>query len=177
MKRKYQIILCIFVLVIVGVFCGKQAYAKTTDSLKSVKIQIENRNVNSKTITLEPAHTVKLKVACSPAKAKKKITFRSSDKSVATVNSLGKVKVKKAGKAKITVTVSGKNKKITTWVKVVVKIQQPKRAFIANRNSGKLHYFTCPQLPFEQNRIYYDTKEEAYAAGYTNEHRECMRNR
>ncbi len=48
------------------------------------------------------------------------------------------------------------------------------RNYIANRNSGKLHSSSCDSLPYEENRIYFGTIEEAHAAGYTDHHRECM---
>ncbi|MDE5737487.1 MAG: hypothetical protein K2H93_03890 [Oscillospiraceae bacterium] len=48
--------------------------------------------------------------------------------------------------------------------------------YIANRNSGKLHSTNCDSLPYEKNRIYFATIEEAHAAGYTNQHKECMGN-
>lgn len=46
--------------------------------------------------------------------------------------------------------------------------------YIANRNSGKLHSKYCDSLPYEQNRIYFSSIEEANKAGYTNNHKECM---
>ncbi|MDE6313369.1 MAG: hypothetical protein K2M46_07065 [Lachnospiraceae bacterium] len=46
--------------------------------------------------------------------------------------------------------------------------------YIANINSGKLHSIHCDSLPYEQNRIYFSTIEEAYEAGYTDKHRECL---
>lgn len=46
--------------------------------------------------------------------------------------------------------------------------------YIANRNSGKLHSVYCDSLPYEENRIYFDTIEAAHTAGYTDHHRECM---
>ena len=48
--------------------------------------------------------------------------------------------------------------------------------YIANRNSGKLHSTDCDELPAEQNRVYFETIEDAHAAGYTNHHVECMGN-
>lgn len=48
------------------------------------------------------------------------------------------------------------------------------KEYIANRNSGKLHYYTCDSLPYMKNRVYFSSKEEAYAAGYTDIHKECM---
>lgn len=46
--------------------------------------------------------------------------------------------------------------------------------YIANRNSGKLHYYTCDSLPEEHNRVYFDSEAEANRAGYTDNHKECM---
>lgn len=46
--------------------------------------------------------------------------------------------------------------------------------YIANRNSGKLHSAHCDSLPYEENRIYFDTIEQAHTAGYTDHHKECM---
>lgn len=48
--------------------------------------------------------------------------------------------------------------------------------YIANKNSGKLHSIYCDSLPYEQNRIYFSTIEEAHTAGYTDHHKECMGN-
>ena len=38
--------------------------------------------------------------------------------------------------------------------------------YIANKNSGKLHYYTCDSLPAEHNRVYFSSEAEANAAGY-----------
>lgn len=46
--------------------------------------------------------------------------------------------------------------------------------YVANRNSGKLHSIYCDSLPYEENRIYFSTIEEANNAGYSDKHRECM---
>ncbi|MDE7363463.1 MAG: hypothetical protein K2N27_01040 [Ruminococcus sp.] len=48
------------------------------------------------------------------------------------------------------------------------------RNYIANRNSGKLHSIDCDSLPYEKNRIYFSTIEEANNAGYSDKHKECM---
>lgn len=39
--------------------------------------------------------------------------------------------------------------------------------YIGNRNNQKLHRATCRTLPAEKNRVYFDTKEQAAEAGYT----------
>lgn len=48
--------------------------------------------------------------------------------------------------------------------------------YIANKNSGKLHSINCDSLPYEENRIYFESIEKAHAAGYTDHHKECMGN-
>lgn len=50
----------------------------------------------------------------------------------------------------------------------------PEKNYIANKNSGKLHSTNCDSLPYEKNRIYFSTIEQAHNAGYTDHHRECM---
>ncbi len=38
--------------------------------------------------------------------------------------------------------------------------------YIGNRNNGKLHRATCRRLPEEENRVVFDTRQEAVNAGY-----------
>lgn len=38
--------------------------------------------------------------------------------------------------------------------------------YIGNKNSGKFHLPTCSTLPIEKNRVYFNSREEAIAAGY-----------
>lgn len=40
------------------------------------------------------------------------------------------------------------------------------QTYIGNRNSKKLHLPTCSSLPSEENRVYFDSYEEAIRAGY-----------
>lgn len=40
-------------------------------------------------------------------------------------------------------------------------------SYIGNVNNGKLHRASCSGLPKEQNRVYFDSKDEAMAAGYS----------
>ncbi len=53
-------------------------------------------------------------------------------------------------------------------------VQSSSRNYVANRNSKKLHSIHCNSLPYEENRIYFSTIEEANQAGYTDQHKECM---
>ncbi|MDE5771448.1 MAG: hypothetical protein K2I06_07465 [Ruminococcus sp.] len=48
--------------------------------------------------------------------------------------------------------------------------------YVANKNSGKLHSINCDSLPYEKNRVYFSSVEEANNAGYTDNHKECMDN-
>lgn len=42
-----------------------------------------------------------------------------------------------------------------------------KITIVVNRNNGKVHRSDCASLPAEKNRLYYNSKEEAAAHGYT----------
>lgn len=96
--------------------------AKKQPAVTSVAVKNGGKTVTKKTISLTVGKTATLKVAVKPAKAKKSIAYKSSSPAVAKVSSKGKVTAKKAGTAKITVTVRGKNgKKKVTYVKVKVK--------------------------------------------------------
>lgn len=46
--------------------------------------------------------------------------------------------------------------------------------YVANKNSRKLHSIYCDSLPYEENRVYFSTVEEANNAGYYDKHKECM---
>lgn len=90
--------------------------------IKSVSVKVGSKKVTKKTVTMYSGDSKKLKVSVSPKDAKKKITFASSKKSVASVSNKGVVTAKKSGTAKIKITVTGKdNKKKSSYVKVKVK--------------------------------------------------------
>ncbi len=69
--------------------------------------------VPSKKIVLKKGKKIKLSAECTPLTTQEKLTYKTSDKSVVTVDKKGKLTAKKAGKAKITVK-SGKKKIICT---------------------------------------------------------------
>lgn len=48
--------------------------------------------------------------------------------------------------------------------------------YVGNLRNSKLHSITCTRLPYEKNRIYFSTLEEAFNAGYTDIHKECLKN-
>lgn len=120
--HKYLAWLLIFAFVCSSVFVTTgNAEAAGKKNIKSVIVRINGKKVTKKTVTLRKGKKRTLKVSVSPHKGKKHVTYTSSKKSVATVSKKGKVTAKKAGTAKIKITVSGKGyKKKTTWVKIRV---------------------------------------------------------
>lgn len=85
-------------------------------SKKPVKITLK---ASKSTVTVGSKVKVKVK-AVKPKSASKAVTFKSSNKKIATVSSKGTVTGKKAGKVTITAT-SKKNKKVKAKVKITVK--------------------------------------------------------
>lgn len=103
------------------------AKGKKAAAVKSVSLKIGNKKVTNKTYQMKPGESKKIKVNVSPKKGKKTIKFTTGDKKVAAVNKTGRVTAKKAGTAKITVTVrlrktgkSGVSVKKSVWVKIKV---------------------------------------------------------
>ena len=45
--------------------------------------------------------------------------------------------------------------------------QEAPETYIGNKNSKTFHLPACPNLPAEENRIYFDTRQEAVDAGYS----------
>lgn len=74
---------------------------------------------NKKTISVAKGKNITVKIAAAPEGASNKVTWKTSNKKVATVKN-GKITAKKTGSAKITATAKdGSKKKITFTVKVV----------------------------------------------------------
>ncbi len=103
-------------------------YAASGKTVKSITVKIGNSNVTKKTKTLYVGTKATLKVTTNPSSAKKSVAYKSSKKAVAAVSSKGVVTAKKAGSAKITVTVTGKDKKKkSTYVNIKVKNRAVKK--------------------------------------------------
>lgn len=96
---------------------GKEVTAKVKVQKSTVKTA--GLSVNTSTLTLLKGGSYTLKATRSPLTSKQKITYSSSNKKVATVDSKGQVKAKKKGKCKIYVK-SGSKKK-TVSVNVIAK--------------------------------------------------------
>lgn len=84
----------------------------------------------TKTVDIKGKTTVSVK-SVKPTDASKSVSFKSSNKKVATVSSKGVVTGKKAGKVKITVT-SKKNKKVKATVTIRVKDLKPSSISVNN---------------------------------------------
>lgn len=123
-NRKYLSWLFVFVLVfsLVSGSTSAEVMAKgsKTNTIKFVSLSIGNKKVTKKTYKMKQGEKKKLKVAVSPKKGKKSIKYATSNKKVATVSKSGTITAKKAGTAKIKVTVKAGKAKKTTWMKVRV---------------------------------------------------------
>ena len=90
----------------------------------SVTARVGSKKVNKKTIHMKKGNSRKIKLSVVPKQSEIKKTYNSSRKDIVSVSRRGKLKAKKAGTAKITVTVSGKNIRETKlWFKVKVTCQ------------------------------------------------------
>lgn len=106
---------------LLGCMPAQNVEAASANAIKKIVIKNGKETVTKKTIKLAKGKSTTLKVTVSPSKAKKKVTYKTSNKKIATVSSKGKVTAKKEGTAKITVTALGKDgKKKTSYVKVKV---------------------------------------------------------
>ena len=112
-----------------------ERYARNND-FNFVQLQVVPTSValNKTTLTLDTGKTSNLKATVYPSNAaNKKCTWSSSNTSVATVDSNGKVTAKKAGTATITVkTSNGK----TANCKVTVNLPTPQITSLSNTTGG-----------------------------------------
>lgn len=122
-----------------ALLAGASVVAANTDSQAKVSVKKVSATTEAgKTAYVAKGKKVKITttVTVKPnKKGNKKVTYKTSNKKVATVSSKGYIKGVKAGKAKITV-VSKKNKKKKSVVKVVVKKAAVKKVKL---NSGNFN--------------------------------------
>lgn len=117
-KRKLLSLLMIFAIIFTSVNISP-IVAEAAKTVKVKKVQITNPKKGS--ITMKKGETFSLKVKVTPKNAKnKQVSYKTSNRKVATVTSKGKIMAVKNGTAKITVTAKdGSGKKATC--KVMVK--------------------------------------------------------
>lgn len=122
------------------------------------------------TLALKKGEKYKLKVKVQPTSAKKNLIYKSSKKSVATVNKAGKITAKKVGKAVIAIQSKNKPKK-TVKVKVTVykkftkakKVKLNKKALtIVAGSQEKLNATVSPKKATVK-KVTYVSSEEAIA--------------
>ena len=100
----------------------------------NVKVRTEDVSLPTKKLTIYTTQTKTLKATVSPSNASnKKVTWSSSDKSVATVSKNGKITAKKAGKT--TITVKTKNGGYKATCVVTVKKYVKLKSFKLNKAS------------------------------------------
>lgn len=117
-----------FCIVFAGSSPDAMAKSKKAPAVRSISLKIGKKKVTKKTYQMKRGEKKKIKVSVSPKKGKNVIQFATSNKKVATVSKKGTVTAKKAGTARIKVTVrkgtSKKkvrvSKKKTAWVKIKV---------------------------------------------------------
>ncbi|MCI9176494.1 MAG: hypothetical protein HFH49_16500 [Lachnospiraceae bacterium] len=144
----------------------KNGKATITAKLKGTKIKttckivvgtpVTKIKLNKKSVELEEGGKAKLKVTVSPKKpTNKKVTYKSSKKSVVTVNSKGEIKAVKAGEAKITVTAAdgtGKSASCKVTVKGKKVVTPPADPDIAV-GSVALNETSVSLLPGETKKL------------------------
>lgn len=116
--RKVLPILLTLTLIITSVGFSTVHVSAATKAPKKITLK-----VTSKTVDIKGKVTASVK-SVSPAKASKAVTWKSSNKKIATVSSKGVVTGKKSGKVKITAT-SKKNKRVKKYVTITVKNLKP----------------------------------------------------
>jgi len=105
-----------------NLFLGQaSADAKTKKKVTSIAVMLQGKNITGKIVTIETGKTVNLTIKTNPAKAKHSAKFSTSNKNIATVDEKGTVKAKKAGTVKIKVTITGKYRKKSAWIKMKVR--------------------------------------------------------
>ena len=92
-----------------------------TSKIQSYAVTNEEKNASKKTLKLEKGKTTALKVAIQPASARKSVSYKTSNKKIATVDKNGKVKAVKGKKGTVTITAratDGSGKKATIKIRV-----------------------------------------------------------
>lgn len=135
------------------------AAALTAWMLGAVPVQAKTSSkitLNYKNVTMQAGSSLNLHTASAKGlKSSRKVTWKSSNKKVATVNKNGVVKAKKSGTATITVTTKDKKSKASCKVKV----QKKKRA----KSNVLVVYFSCTGMTKEiAKKIASATKGDIY---------------
>lgn len=120
--KKFSFALLLVISLVAGLVLSPVSMERAEAKTKlSVTIKVDTKKVNKKTITMKKGSSKKIKLSFTPNQTGIKTKYQSDKKNIVTVSRAGKLKAKKAGTAKITVTVYGKNvRKTKLWFKVKV---------------------------------------------------------
>lgn len=156
------------VLAVAMVITSVNVAPMTVNAATKAVQKVEITKPDSTVLVLKKGKTYKLKAKATPAKASQKFTYKSSKKSVVTVDSKGKLKAKKAGTAKITVTSKAKKSKKDT-IKVIVGTPVTKVALNSTAAALKvgetqtLSVTLSPKKP-SYKKVKWTTSDEAVAS-------------
>lgn len=126
--------------------------AASDKAVKSVTLKVKSKKVSGKTVTLKQGEKVIVKVAVKPASAKKSIAYKSSKKNVVKISKKGVVTARETGTSKITVTVTGKNKKKkSAYFMVHVEEQKQNTAPVNTTPDNTTQINTVPTNPIPSN--------------------------
>ena len=118
---------------VAGIFLPKQASAVgKRGKIRSVSVTSVKK--------LTAGKTSKIKVKVNPKKVAAKVTFKTSNKSIATVSRKGVVRAKRPGRVTITVKVKSKNKKIK---RIKIKVIPKKKASTKKKKKSTLKNTTA----------------------------------
>ena len=150
-------------LTAVPAMAATQAPATTLSATKSVALK--SISLNKKAMTLNVSKTATLKVTFNPTNTtvRKKVTWKSSNTSIATVTSAGKVTAKKPGTATITATVNGKKATCKVTVKApITKVSMNKSSVSVDK--GKTAVLSASYAPANTT----DSKTVTWKSSNTN---------
>ena len=137
MLRKHLSLLLVICFVFTAVFgIELTTQAASGKTIKTVSVKMSGKKVTKETVSLKKGKSATLKISTSPKLTKKTITYKSSKPSVVSVSKKGKLTAKKAGTAKISITVKSAGYKKKT---VTVSVKVPK----SGNSKTLVVYFSC----------------------------------
>lgn len=124
--KKWLSFFMAFTFLFLGTVIEKQEVYAAQKSINFIKIMQNGKNIAKKTWNVKAGHKEKITIKTKPSIRKKNIKFQSSDEEVVTVNKNGMIKAKKAGSARITITISKRGYKTKkTWI--IISVQEEER--------------------------------------------------
>ena len=127
--KKWLSFFMAFTFLFLGTVIERQEIYAAQKSHHSIKIMQNRKNIEKKTWNIKAGHKEKITIKTKPSIEKKNIKFQSSDKEIVTVNKNGIIRAKKAGSARVTITVSKRGYKTKkTWIIISVQEEEHNNA-------------------------------------------------